>query len=165
VLQLNDEAAALGPNSEIQACQKGDSRPAEVICFHEREGACERPEFDEVIPRAVDSVLKTTTVILTREWSVLNVSVATSRAVTDLDALRGLPVTEACQLEDGYSELFAGAGPDILDQEKRVVGLGMLLAASLNAARELNLGDGFWREDNSEWRIWETPEAAEWRPA
>ncbi|MGB6725831.1 MAG: DUF4262 domain-containing protein, partial [Terracidiphilus sp.] len=87
----------------------------------------------------------------------------TSHAVTDLAALRGSPVTEACRWEEDYWELFAGDGPDVPDEEKRVVGLGMLLAAdpSLNAVLDLGLGDGIWREDTFEWHIWETRKATE----
>jgi Domain of unknown function (DUF4262) len=87
----------------------------------------------------------------------------TSHAVTDLDALRGLPVTEACRWEDDYWELFAGAGPDVPDDKKRVVGLGILLAAdpSLKAILDLKIGDGIWREGNCEWHVWKTHKAAD----
>jgi hypothetical protein len=84
-----------------------------------------------------------------------------SEAVTDLDALRGFAVTEACRWEENYWELFAGAGPDVPEEEKRVVGLGMLLAAdpSLAPVLGLKIGDGIWREGDLEWHPWETPEA------
>jgi hypothetical protein len=83
-----------------------------------------------------------------------------SEAVADLDALRGFPVTEACRWEDDYWELFAGSGPNVPKEEKRVVGLGMLIGAdpSLAPVLDLKVGDGIWREEDSEWRIWETPE-------
>ena len=66
----------------------------------------------------------------------------TSHAATDLDALRGSPVTEACRWEEDYWELFAGAGPDVPNVEKRVVGLGMLLAADPSLAPILDLKVG-----------------------
>jgi hypothetical protein len=85
---------------------------------------------------------------------------STSEAVTDLDALRGHPVTEACRWEEDYWELFAGAGPDVPKEQRRVVGLGMLLAAdpSLTPIVDLKVGDGIWREDDSAWNAWQTPE-------
>ena len=75
----------------------------------------------------------------------------------DLGTLRGLPVNEACRWEEDYWELFAGAGPDIPDEQKRIVGLGMLLASdpSLAPVLDLKAGDGIWREDKSEWHVWE----------
>jgi len=90
-----------------------------------------------------------------------------SEAVTDLDALRGFSVTEACRWEENYWELFAGAGPEVPKEEKRVVGLGMLLAAdpSLAPILDLKIGDGIWREDDLEWHVWETPEAKDDSPA
>jgi hypothetical protein len=83
-----------------------------------------------------------------------------SEALTDLDALRGFAVTEACRWEENYWELFAGVGPEVPKEEKRVVGLGMLLAAdpSLAPILDLKIGDGIWREDDLEWHVWETPE-------
>jgi hypothetical protein len=88
---------------------------------------------------------------------------STSEVVTDLDALRGLPITEACRWEEDYWELFTGGGPDVPKEERRVVGLGVLLAIdpSLKAVLDLKIGDGIWREDRSEWHIWETQRAAE----
>ena len=85
----------------------------------------------------------------------------TSQAITDLDALRGLSVTEACRWEEDYWELFAGAGPEVSKEETRILGLGILLAAdpSLRAVLDLKVGDGIWREYGSEWHIWETPDA------
>jgi hypothetical protein len=91
----------------------------------------------------------------------------TSHAATDLDALRGSPVTEACRWEEDYWELFAGAGPDVPNEEKRVVGLGMLLAAdpSLAPILDLKVGDGIWREDSLQWQTWARREGAEKPPA
>jgi hypothetical protein len=82
-----------------------------------------------------------------------------SEAVTDLDALRGIAVTEACRWEENYWELFAGVGPEVPKEHMRVVGLGTLLATdpSLEPILKLNIGDGIWRENNSEWHVWETP--------
>lgn len=86
-----------------------------------------------------------------------------SHAITDLNALRGSRITEACRWEEDYWELFAGAGPDIPKEQTRIVGLGTLLATdpSLAAVLELKIGSGIWREDDSEWRVWEASNEAD----
>jgi hypothetical protein len=87
----------------------------------------------------------------------------TSHTVVDLDALRGNPVTEACRWEDDSGELFAGAGPDVRKEETRVAGLGTLMATdpSLSPVLDLRVGDGIWREDGSEWHVWEKGDGAQ----
>jgi hypothetical protein len=81
-----------------------------------------------------------------------------STAITDLAALRGERITEACRWEEDEWELFAGAGPDVGKDETRVVALGMLLAVdpSLDPVVGLTIGTGMWRDDElSEWHAWE----------
>src|SRR5579862_5610582 len=79
-----------------------------------------------------------------------------STAVTDLAALRGVRVTEACRWEDDEWELFADAGPDVAKDQMRVVALGTLLAVdpSLEPVVSLAIGTGLWRDDVSEWHPW-----------
>jgi Domain of unknown function (DUF4262) len=79
-----------------------------------------------------------------------------STAVTDMAALRGDRVTEACRWEADGWELFAGAGPDVAKDEMRVVALGTLLAVdlSLEPVVSLAIGTGLWRDDVSEWHPW-----------
>jgi hypothetical protein len=79
-----------------------------------------------------------------------------SHAVADLGALRGESVTEACRWEEDYWELFAGAGPDIPDEHRRVVPLSIFLDADASLLPILNLplGEGIWRENLSEWHVW-----------
>lgn len=79
-----------------------------------------------------------------------------STAVTDLAALRGDRITEACRWEEDGWELFAGAGPDVTKAEMRVVALGTLLAVdpSLEPVVSLKIGTGLWRDDASEWHQW-----------
>jgi len=52
-----------------------------------------------------------------------------SVAVTNLDALKGKPITEAVRWEEDKWELFAGAGPDVDKADVRTVPLGTLMAA------------------------------------
>jgi hypothetical protein len=80
-----------------------------------------------------------------------------SVATTNLAALQREPITEGVKWEEGYWELFAGAGPDVAPEEVRVVPLGTLLAAdpSLRAVTELEVGRGLWREGaGSPWNAW-----------
>lgn len=79
-----------------------------------------------------------------------------STAITDLAALSGDPVTEACRWEEDEWELFAGAGPDVTRGEMRIVPLGTLLAAdaSLQPVVHLTIGCGLWRDAASKWHPW-----------
>jgi len=79
-----------------------------------------------------------------------------SVALTDLDALRGKRITEVMRWEEDEWEIFAGAGPDVPETERRVVPLGVLLASdeSLLPAVNLTVGTGFWRNADSGWVPW-----------
>ena len=79
-------------------------------------------------------------------------------AATNLAALRGERITEATRWEEDEWEMFAGGGPDVTENELRVVALGMLIAMDESLAPVLNLSieEGLWREPNpgSEWHPW-----------
>ncbi|HEV2960190.1 MAG TPA: DUF4262 domain-containing protein [Candidatus Angelobacter sp.] len=78
-------------------------------------------------------------------------------AATDLEALRGERVTEAMRWEEGEWEIFVGDGPNIPEDELRMVPLGTLLGAdeSLVPVVNLAIGEGLLRDDpDSEWRPW-----------
>jgi hypothetical protein len=79
-----------------------------------------------------------------------------SVAITNLDALRGGRVTEVMRWEEDEWEIFAGAGPDTTESERRVVPLSILLAAdpSLVPAVDLAVGTGLWRDGESSWHPW-----------
>lgn len=83
---------------------------------------------------------------------------SSSTVTTNLDALRGDKVTEAVRWEDDEWEMFAGSGPDVPDEDCRVVPIGTLIAAdpSLNIVLDLEIGKGVWREVNEEssWQPW-----------
>lgn len=79
-----------------------------------------------------------------------------SLAITDIRALRGAQITEASRWEEDRWELFAGNGPDVPDEETRVVPLGTLVAAdpSLRPVVDLSVGTGLWRVAGSRWNHW-----------
>jgi hypothetical protein len=79
-------------------------------------------------------------------------------AATNLAALRGERITEVTRWEEDEWELFAGAGPDVTEDELRVVALGILIVMDESLAPVLNLaiGEGLWRnpDPDSEWQPW-----------
>jgi hypothetical protein len=85
-----------------------------------------------------------------------------SVALTDLNALRGGSITDVMRWEEDQWGIFSGAGSEAPDSDRRVVPLGVLLAAdeSLLPAVDLPVGTGFWREDDSEWYPWASDEEA-----
>jgi hypothetical protein len=98
-----------------------------------------------------------------RIWKWLNCSwdhpvPEESQATTNLDALRGQPITELVRWEKDDWEMFAGAGPDVDENDVRIVPLGTMLGhdESLECIVNLEIGSGLWRKDgNSEWHPWE----------
>jgi len=81
-----------------------------------------------------------------------------STTVTNLAALRGERITEASRWEVDEWEMFAGAGPDVPQDEMRLVPIGTLVAAdeSLAPVVHLAVGEGLCRdpEPGSQWRPW-----------
>jgi len=80
-----------------------------------------------------------------------------STAVTNFDALRGYPVTEASRWEPDEWDLFAGSGPDTPDREVRVVPIGTLLAVdeTLHPVISLDVGQSLWRDEKGGiWNDW-----------
>jgi len=77
-----------------------------------------------------------------------------STAVTNLAALQGECVTEAVRWEENEWELFAGAGPDVMASDIRIVPLATLLAVdeSLEAVVHLKPTEGLWRKIPE--RVW-----------
>jgi len=78
-------------------------------------------------------------------------------AVTNLGALRGGKVTEASRWEADEWELFAGSGPDVSEEDMRVVPLGTLLSydKSLENVAELQVGKALWRDSEElKWIEW-----------
>ena len=80
-----------------------------------------------------------------------------SMAITHVPVLLGEPATEVVRWETDEWEIFAGAGPDVLKEEKRIVPLGVLLGLdrALERAVHLSVGKGLWRETmEGEWHDW-----------
>jgi hypothetical protein len=79
-----------------------------------------------------------------------------SIAVTNLDALRGDPVTEASRWEETEWELFAGVGPDIPEDDVRVVPLATLLGydESLEPVTQLRVPGAIRRFPGGPWADW-----------
>lgn len=81
----------------------------------------------------------------------------TSTVVTNLDALRGARITEVARWEAAEWEMFAGPGPDVTEDEARLVPLGCLIATdpTLLTAMQLDQGKGMWRSaEGGEWNVW-----------
>lgn len=77
-----------------------------------------------------------------------------SKVITNLNALKGEPITEVMRWEPDEWEAFAGPGPDVEENEIRVVSVGTLLGIdkSLEAILKLDIGKGIWRD--SEELVW-----------
>ena len=79
-----------------------------------------------------------------------------SVTATNLDALRGHPVTEAARWEDDEWEMFHGSGPDTPEADVRFVPLATLLGfdPTLDAVARLDVGRAIQREAGGEWEAW-----------
>lgn len=81
-----------------------------------------------------------------------------SKAVTNLDALLGYPITEVLRWEKDQWEMFSGAGPDVDPADIRTIPLGTLLGEdeTLEMVIKLKINEGIWRDDrDSPWNCWE----------
>ncbi|MEM1408182.1 MAG: DUF4262 domain-containing protein [Bacteroidota bacterium] len=80
-----------------------------------------------------------------------------STITTNLDALKGEPITEVTRWEENEWEMFAGSGNDVSEEEARVVPLGTLLGidSTLYASIKLSIGKGIWRDaEELIWHEW-----------
>lgn len=80
-----------------------------------------------------------------------------SRGITNLEALRGMPITEVTRWEEDEWELFAGAGPDVDKDDLRNVPLATMLGydSTLECVCNLEIGSGCWRDDRDhDWNAW-----------
>lgn len=80
-----------------------------------------------------------------------------STIITNIKALKGESITEITRWEANEWEMFAGAGPDVEQEEIRVVPFGTLLGidSSIEIAVNLEVKKGLWRENgDSKWNEW-----------
>lgn len=92
---------------------------------------------------------------LTKEWEFDLPK--NSKVATNLNALQGYPVTEIMRWEEDYWEMFSGAGPDVKDEDTRIVPIGTIFGIdrTIAAAFNLTIKEGIWRESrDSNWNKW-----------
>jgi hypothetical protein len=80
-----------------------------------------------------------------------------SYVITDLDGLKGKTITEVAKWEDHVWEMFSGPGPDVEEEDIRIVPLGTFLGIDDTLKPILNLvvGQGLWRDNkDSDWQDW-----------
>lgn len=109
------------------------------------------PEMSEVIV-SNDPIWKW----LFIDWTVKAPSNA--YVITDFDALKGKTITELTRWEERVWEMFSGPGPNVLEENTRIVPLGTVLGidTTLDPIVNLGIGEGLWRDNkDSEWQIWE----------
>jgi hypothetical protein len=83
---------------------------------------------------------------LEREWSYSVPS--NSTVITNIASFCGKPITEVMRWEENEWEMFAGAGPDVDERDKRVVSLATIIGldSSLKCVVDLEIGKGVWRD-------------------
>lgn len=80
-----------------------------------------------------------------------------SQATTDLDFLKGKPITEIIRWEEDFWEMFHSDGREIPKEQRRVVGISTMLAIDhkILEALKLPLKKGLYRDKNeTEWTFW-----------
>ena len=80
-----------------------------------------------------------------------------SYVITDFDALKGKTITELTRWEDRVWEMFSGPGPDVKEEDIRIVPLGTILGidSTLESVVNLSVGQGLWRDhNNTMWQDW-----------
>ncbi|MBK9202968.1 MAG: hypothetical protein IPL73_11130 [Candidatus Obscuribacter sp.] len=88
---------------------------------------------------------------------------AKSSAVTNLDALLGQVLTEVARWEPDQWEMFAGAGPDVVSEDIRVVPLCVLVGNDDSLHKivsTLGVGEAVWRDaEEKVWHPWTASES------
>lgn len=82
---------------------------------------------------------------------------ASATVITDLDTLRGAPITEATRWEEAYWEAFSQPGPEVGKENARPSTIGVLLAMdpTLRPLLSLEIEKGCYREDAGHpWKPW-----------
>lgn len=92
---------------------------------------------------------------LVRDWDYPVPAHAT--AIVNLPVLFGQPATEVMRWEEDEWEIFSGPGPDVPEEDMRVVALATLIGIdpSIEPVVQLEIKKGCWRENaESEWNEW-----------
>lgn len=80
-----------------------------------------------------------------------------SYIITDIDSLQGKTITELTRWEEHVWEMFSQPGPDVKEEDIRIVSLGTILGIdnTLQPIVNLAVGEGLWRDNkDSEWQNW-----------
>ena len=89
------------------------------------------------------------------EWNIE--APKNSYVITDIYALRGKAITELTRWEDHVWEMFSGPGPDVKEEDIKIVPLGTILGIddTLQPIVSLLIGEGLWRDSkDSSWQNW-----------
>jgi hypothetical protein len=92
---------------------------------------------------------------LNYEWDYF--APANSVVTTNMKALFGETITEIMRWENTEWEMFAGPGPDVEEDDMRVVSLATILGIDNTVLPSLHLplGKGLWRtEKDEDWNSW-----------
>lgn len=80
-----------------------------------------------------------------------------SKVTTNLNSLFGEKITEVMRWEDDEWEAFAGPGPDVNEEDVRIVSMGTMLGIdpTLEPIMSLKVGKGLWRDSiELSWKKW-----------
>jgi hypothetical protein len=93
---------------------------------------------------------------LVQNWD-LNVPI-TSQVTTNLEFLKGQPLTEIIRWEPDFWEMFHGEAPNIPKEQRRVVSISTIVGIdkTILPALELQIKKGLYRDENEEeWTFWD----------
>jgi hypothetical protein len=80
-----------------------------------------------------------------------------SYVITNINSLKSDAITELTRWEEHVWEMFSCPGPDVKEDDVRIVPLGTILGIddTLLPCINLKIGQGLWRDDkNSNWQNW-----------
>jgi len=98
----------------------------------------------------------------TKEVAALQILPDQDHWTIDIPDMRGGRITQVARWEADQWEAFAGSPPETED-EARVVPIGTLIGAdeSLSRMTRLSVGEGIWRDEESNWQPWGSSGEAE----
>lgn len=133
-------------------------------------GAYDYYDVDEIMAYQIIPVNRTMDIPLMSETRKLNDPIwkwldmdwnikapKNSYVVTDFDSLNGKTIIEVMRWKEHKWEMFSGPGPDVKEEDIRIVSLGTILGIddTLRACLNLTVGEGLWRDNkDSNWQDW-----------